>query len=543
MIGDVRPWFVACALLACGPAHASTPEDPPGIPGGPSGVAPTVHAVPAGPSGVGPVASVAVDPEDPSRQLVATPDGAVWQTVDGGRGWRRVLGPVAGHRGERDDPAADVEEPVAPPEPPDPDDFELDVEAFEEAWEAWGDEIAELEREAGARARRAGLEEGAPSPEPRVIVSRRGGRVVVGRRDGMWISDDDGRSWRGGPELGPITALRAEPDGVLLGTPEGAWWAADGAARPERITVGAVSAVARHGPAVLVGGEGGLFAVREGQSPVTLVDEPVLDVVSAGEAAWAVGRGRVFRVRGGEAERLDAPPGGLVAIAVVGERLVGAGPLGVWRAAGPMGGWTRVDGIRSATSVDAGGDVALLGGAGGAWTLVEGAPPRRVDEALHAHVDAVLREEARWWRWLAPKGAGLWPDVTLDLAVDTRDTFVWVPQAGVTRRLTGAWGVGLRLDWSPTTRRSAPRAVAGAAPLPVGRSHPNTVARRVVERRSDRVERILALGAHRATWAEIQRTLPADALLDRTIAHLRIQEIDAQIAALSGSGWAGPRSR
>src|SRR5690606_34322327 len=138
-------------LLACGPAHASTPEDPPGIPGGPSGVSPTVHAVPAGPSGVGPVASVAVDPEDPSRQLVATPDGAVWQTVDGGRGWRRVLGPVAGHRGERDDPAADVEEPVAPPEPPDPDDFELDVEAFEEAWEAWGDEIAELEREAGAR--------------------------------------------------------------------------------------------------------------------------------------------------------------------------------------------------------------------------------------------------------------------------------------------------------------------------------------------------------------------------------------------------------
>lgn len=492
--------------------------------------------VPVGPAVEEPLAAMAVDADDPDHLLLATAYGEAWHTTDGGIRWRRVLeaqGAVSDdawwHPLDMSDaglldidpgPAEFADDPAVWDEP----DEDLALEG--QGALPHGEVAASWEAEGAARL-------------GRVVVAIAGGRLAIGREDGVYVSTDEGRHWRVLPDLHDATALSWTSSALLVGRADGLWRVQTSAqGLVERMARVDVQGIAVDGEVVLLAGAAGLVRLRPGAEPRLLHDEPMTGVVAASGGAWAFGPRGLVRVEDQRVTRHPAPRG-MVSFAVANGRFVAVATGGLWHSDDLQGSWLqagryRVDGVTG------GAGVLFAHGADGAWRIEEDhrkTAPWADAPSLAASIEAAGGARLGRMRPLRLRLGPLLPDVNLEAVYHVREIEWYVPESGSRGRSSQDWRVGLRLGWTPGRHASDDglHGFGGGGPQSLELHGAwNRLGRREFVRRTRAVDRVVALHVKRDEWLNRLGALPADLLLERCLAMIHIAEIDARMDLVTG---------
>lgn len=365
-----------------------------------------------GPGGPGRMSDVAISPTDPARWAVAGLSGEIYLTLDAGQSWELVLAPLrVSQSSDDEDVLLDIESFIA-------DllgdiDTSEDPEATEEDAEVDAAEIEALVRQAAEQVRvdlqgdpwffeQINVLRGrSDSARPRVFFDADGGRLVVGRADGLHVSDDQGASfdrlldvpvsaWVELPESGKMIA--GTSDGLRFFTEGDTSWS-DPEDGTERLFVfDLVSAP----EGVFAATSQGVWLALDAESwaPLPEIGDPVLAVLPDPEVAfgiWASTPDDLYRTEdGGQSWRasLGLPIRDVVDLVPLGAgQILASSSDGVYESLDAGQSWSPV--LRGLLDDDSrgmaiGGGRLLLANDEGLFELV----PRRGDEADEPIIDA-----------------------------------------------------------------------------------------------------------------------------------------------------------
>lgn len=470
---SLRPLIVGLLLLA--PLAQARVPDP--LPVGPGDFPPAVRAGwvwrDVFPRSLGGVADVAVLPAESSGSelaVVAAVDasGGVWVSRDAARTWNRMLTPDATEMGFSEQLRGQVDDGVrAPLEDADVDLEDADSEDFTSEDDVTGPTISvdDLAITAGTT--------DTVALAPRIWFTA-DGVLVVGRGDGLHISDDLGSTWSTALEVG-ATALVAGPDGWVLGTVDGIYLTddiLDWSTATHVLAGNVVHDLATDYSGVHAATEQGLYHSEEGRRWVRSgLAEPVFAVLPdvTTDRAWIAAEDGVY-IGGeqgrGEIVRGNETPKGLLSLALLGDdHVVGAGKSGPWESTDGGQTWAPID----AGLVDRGADslvvvdgVMWLAASDGLFRLepddgVVGTPDVAEWIDLGALIDSTMR---RAGVRSEPVGnrvvAALMPKLQLDYTYRDQDRLDFrnnTTSGGTTLNTTDYWAFKAQLTWTPRASR------------------------------------------------------------------------------------------
>lgn len=468
----------------------------------------------------------------------------------------------------------------------DPDDYADDPDALEAAQQDLEDRADQLQQESADLARSAVdevqtelqsdpwfleqasvLEGSRTAARPRVWFTSRGW-LVVGRADGLWITKDLGGSWTHVLQGLPCSALLERADGTLLvGTSDGLRASRDLAIwdDPDDGTEGLriYELVAAHG-VIYAATERGLWTSDglAGWDRVPGLDEPVLAILA--DPFWEGGLWLATPrtvLRSDDAgvttrEPLGAPLGWVVSMVLVEmDHLVAAGNDGTWESLDGGTTWSPV--AQGLSNPETRGlairdDVLLLTSEEGVFRLGPEQPvvpddlTRDMQAAMEGFVPVGLLLDATLLRaeLQASPGrrwaAALAPDLQVEGRYQTRDRLLYEPETGSTRELDAIWQVAMRLQWTPPGRQSTALFVhsggeGGVSVLDASAQAVATssVSRGSTEYRSHLAGLVTEMHAARAELISAWPVVRQASILDQTLHALRIQELEAQLDALT----------
>lgn len=532
-----------------------------------------------GPVGIGGISDVSTHPAHPDLVATADLDGGVWLSPDGGAHWHLVLPPLAtgGELSRDEDILREVEarlEEVLE----NPDDAELDaLLEGEEITEEQEEELVERARQAAEEAAeqvRGELQadrEGTldladdapvdPAVRPRVWVGPTGG-LLVGRADGLLVSDDLGESWSRAVEE-PVTALVRLPErGVwVAGTPDGFLLSTDGRLWSEAAAGPAVHDLAVAEAGVYAATSDGLWFAEDGRAwvPVGATRERVLAVLPDPEGGlWFATEEALFHSDDRGAAPRPVPGGPLPGVRAM--LRLGPGHLLVASAEGP---WESVDGgvtfepiLRGLTreetrDLDGGGRDVLLAAADGVFRLApvseEIASSTRLGTEDFVPVE-VLVDTAVARRGLEePRSRGVIrflgsaaPRLHVEARYTPRGDLTYTQASGTARGVEGTFRAVARLEWSPAGRRSGTEIQAiildGDVYVDDGRDRSLITARlnrQALAYRQHVVQDITELYFARAELMGRAPLVRAESLHARVDHEIRIREIEARLDVLT----------